>query len=125
MGGARIGLNANADESVLPHGLFVSAGHRSPHLADRHISYARLARGASDRRVEIIRRVAPPPSVIVLRLILQRRSAAYINTAIGRPVFVSLFSFLVGKTGNPEYAHSHRARLRRDVDTGRARGRPS
>ena len=42
--------------------------------------------------------------LVVVRLILTRRSAAYINTAIGRLVFVSLFSFLVGKTGNPAYA---------------------
>jgi hypothetical protein len=43
-------------------------------------------------------------AVVGVRLILTRRSAAYINTAIGRLVFVSLFSFLVGKTGNPAYA---------------------
>jgi len=43
-------------------------------------------------------------AVVVVRLILTRRSAAYINTAIGRLVFVGLFSFLVGKTGNPAYA---------------------
>jgi hypothetical protein len=42
--------------------------------------------------------------MVVVRLILKRRSAAYINTAIGRLVFVGLFSFLVGKTGNPAYA---------------------
>jgi hypothetical protein len=41
--------------------------------------------------------------VIVVRLIRERRSAAYINTAIGRLVFVGLFSYLVGKTGNPAY----------------------
>jgi hypothetical protein len=40
---------------------------------------------------------------VVLRLIWKRRSAAYINTAIGRMVFVSLFSYLVGKTGNLAY----------------------
>jgi hypothetical protein len=40
---------------------------------------------------------------VVLRLIWKRRSAAYINTAIGRLVFVILFSYLVGKTGNQAY----------------------
>ena len=43
-------------------------------------------------------------AVVVVRLILKRRSAAYINTVIGRLVFVGFFSFLVGKTGNPAYA---------------------
>jgi hypothetical protein len=42
--------------------------------------------------------------VVVVRLILKRWSAAYINTVIGRLVFVGLFSFLVGKTSNPAYA---------------------
>jgi hypothetical protein len=40
---------------------------------------------------------------VVVRLILTRQSAAYINTAIGRMVFVGLFSYLVGKTGNAAY----------------------
>src|SRR5215470_3240386 len=42
-------------------------------------------------------------AVIVVRLIREHRSAAYINTAIGRLVFVSLFSYLVGHTGNHAY----------------------
>src|SRR5215831_14852959 len=42
-------------------------------------------------------------AIVVVRLIWTRRSAAYINTAIGRLVFVGLFSYLVGKTGNPAY----------------------
>lgn len=42
-------------------------------------------------------------ALVVVRLILKHRSAAYINTVIGRLVFVGLFSFLVGKTGNPAY----------------------
>jgi len=41
--------------------------------------------------------------MVVLRLIQKRRSAAYINTAIVRMVFVGLFSYLVGKTGNQAY----------------------
>ena len=41
--------------------------------------------------------------MVVLRLIRKRRSAAYINTAIVRVVFVALFSYLVGKTGNQAY----------------------
>jgi hypothetical protein len=39
-------------------------------------------------------------AIVVVRLIRKRQSAAYINTAIGRLVFVGLFSYLVGKTGN-------------------------
>ena len=42
-------------------------------------------------------------AIVVVRLIQERRSDAYINTAIGRMVFVGLFSYLVGKTGNPAY----------------------
>ena len=42
-------------------------------------------------------------AMVVLRLIRKRRSAAYINTAIVRMVFVGLFSYLVGKTGNQAY----------------------
>jgi hypothetical protein len=42
-------------------------------------------------------------AVVVVRLIRTRHSAAYINTAIGRLIFVSLFSYLVGKTGNLAY----------------------
>ena len=42
-------------------------------------------------------------AMVVLRLIRKRRSAAYINTAIGRMVFVGIFSYLVGKTGNQAY----------------------
>src|SRR5262250_3127412 len=42
-------------------------------------------------------------AIVVVRLIREHRSAAYINTAIGRMVFVGLFSYLVGKTGNPAY----------------------
>ena len=42
-------------------------------------------------------------AIVVVRLIRERRSATYINTAIGRLVFVGLFSYLVGKTGNPAY----------------------
>ena len=42
-------------------------------------------------------------AIVVVRLIREHRSAAYINTAIGRVVFVGLFSYLVGKTGNPAY----------------------
>ena len=42
-------------------------------------------------------------AVVVVRLIRKRQSAAYINTAIGRLIFVSLFSYLVGKTGNLAY----------------------
>jgi len=42
-------------------------------------------------------------AMVVVRLIRKRQSAAYINTAIGRLVFVALFSYLVGRTGNPAY----------------------
>jgi len=42
-------------------------------------------------------------AMLVVRLIRDRRSAAHINTVIGRMVFVGLFSYLVGKTGNPAY----------------------
>ena len=42
-------------------------------------------------------------AMVVVRLIREHRSAAYINTAIGRLVFVGLFSYLVGKTENPAY----------------------
>ena len=42
-------------------------------------------------------------AIVVVRLIRERRSATYINTAIGRLAFVGLFSYLVGKTGNPAY----------------------
>jgi len=42
-------------------------------------------------------------AIVVVRLIRKRLAAAYINTAIGRMVFVGLFSYLVGKTGNPAY----------------------
>ena len=42
-------------------------------------------------------------AVVVTSLIRRRQSAAYINTAIGRLVFVVLFSYLVGKTGNEAY----------------------
>ena len=42
-------------------------------------------------------------ALIVIRLVREHRSAAYINTAIGRMVFVGVFSFLVGKTGNQAY----------------------
>jgi len=40
---------------------------------------------------------------VVAGLIRKRKSTAYINTAIGRMVFVVLFSYLVGKTGNRAY----------------------
>jgi len=43
-------------------------------------------------------------AILVVRLIRKHLSAAYINTAIGRMVFVGLFSYLVGKTGNTAYA---------------------
>jgi hypothetical protein len=43
-------------------------------------------------------------AIVVVRLILTRRSTAYINTAIGRLLFVGLFSYLIGKSGNPAYA---------------------
>ena len=42
-------------------------------------------------------------AMVVVRLIRKRQSVAYINTAIGRLVFVVLFSYLVGKTGNLAY----------------------
>jgi len=42
-------------------------------------------------------------ATVVVRLIRKRQSAAYINTTIGRLVFVALFSYLVGKTGNQAY----------------------
>ena len=42
-------------------------------------------------------------AIVVVRLIRKRQSVAYINTAIGRLVFVALFSYLVGKTGNVAY----------------------
>src|SRR5215472_13078805 len=42
-------------------------------------------------------------AILVVRLIRKHLSAVYINTAIGRMVFVGLFSYLVGKTGNPAY----------------------
>src|SRR5262250_3281573 len=42
-------------------------------------------------------------AIVVVRLIRKRQSAAYINTAIGRLVFLVLFSYLVGKTGNEAY----------------------
>src|SRR6516162_8199262 len=42
-------------------------------------------------------------AIVVVRLIRKHRSEAYINTAIGRMVFVGLFSYLVGKTANPAY----------------------
>src|SRR5215813_3209607 len=42
-------------------------------------------------------------ALVVVRLIRNRRSALYINTVIGRVVFVGLFSYLVGKTGNQAY----------------------
>jgi len=38
-------------------------------------------------------------ALIVIRLVREHRSASYINTAIGRMVFVGVFSYLVGKTG--------------------------
>jgi hypothetical protein len=40
---------------------------------------------------------------VVVRLIRRRRSEAYVITAIVRMAFVILFSYLVGKTGNPAY----------------------
>src|SRR5262249_18246605 len=42
-------------------------------------------------------------AILVVRLIRKHLSAAYINTAIRRMVFVGLFSYLLGKTGNPAY----------------------
>jgi hypothetical protein len=42
-------------------------------------------------------------AIVVVRLIREHQSDAYINTAIGRMVFVGLFSYLVGKTANPAY----------------------
>lgn len=42
-------------------------------------------------------------AMVVVRLIWKHQSASYINTAIGRLVFVVLFSYLVGKTGNQAY----------------------
>jgi hypothetical protein len=42
-------------------------------------------------------------AIVVVRLIRKRKSASYINTVIGRLVFVGLFSYLVGKTGNRAY----------------------
>src|SRR5215471_9269451 len=42
-------------------------------------------------------------AILVVRQIRKHLSAAYINTAIGRMVFVGLFSYLVGKTGNLAY----------------------
>src|SRR5215510_16346058 len=39
-------------------------------------------------------------AMVVLILIRKRRSAAYINTAIVRMVFVGLFSYLIGTTGD-------------------------
>lgn len=42
-------------------------------------------------------------AIVVVRLIRKHQSSAYINTAIGRLVFVALFSYLVGKTGNLAY----------------------
>jgi hypothetical protein len=40
---------------------------------------------------------------VVVRLIWKRRAEAYLITAIVRMAFVILFSYLVGKTGNPAY----------------------
>ena len=42
-------------------------------------------------------------ATVVVRLIRNRKAAAYINTAIGRLAFVVLFSYLVGRTGNQAY----------------------
>ena len=42
-------------------------------------------------------------AMLVVRLIRKHQSEAYINTAIGRLLFVVLFSYLVGKTGNEAY----------------------
>lgn len=42
-------------------------------------------------------------ALVVVHLIRNRRSALYINTVIGRVIFVGLFSYLVGRTGNPAY----------------------
>jgi hypothetical protein len=42
-------------------------------------------------------------AIVVVRLIRKRKSAAYINTVVGRVVFVGLFSYPVGKTGNRAY----------------------
>jgi hypothetical protein len=42
-------------------------------------------------------------AIVVVWLIRVHRSKSYINTAIGRMVFVGLFSYLVGKYGNPAY----------------------
>ena len=42
-------------------------------------------------------------AIIVVWLIRVHRSKSYMNTAIVRMVFVILFSYLVGKTGNPAY----------------------
>ena len=42
-------------------------------------------------------------AMLVVRLIRKHQSEAYINTAIGRLLFVVLFSYLVGKTGNQAY----------------------
>jgi hypothetical protein len=42
-------------------------------------------------------------AIVVVLLIRNRKSAAYINTVIVRMVFVGLFSYLVGKTGNRAY----------------------
>src|SRR5215510_6086212 len=42
-------------------------------------------------------------AMVVLILIRRRLSPAYINTAIVRLLFVVLFSYLVGKTGNEAY----------------------
>ena len=48
----------NAGEFVLPNGLFISLGHRSAHLANRHFSFAGLEGGACNHCVEVVRRVA-------------------------------------------------------------------
>jgi len=43
-------------------------------------------------------------AIVTVSLIRKHQSEAYLNTAIVRLVFVALFSYLVGKTGNPAYA---------------------
>jgi hypothetical protein len=79
----------------LPTGLLISPTDTF-HLIGSHAEHATTAWRVFGGLLLVL-------AVVVVRLIRTRQSAAYINTAIDRLIFVSLFSYLVGKTGNLAY----------------------
>ena len=126
MGDARIDLRRTRESLFYLNGLFISLGHWSAHLPNRHFSFARLEDGACNHCVEIVRRVAPGAGYISrtansetsVRGVHQHRYRAH-----GLRGPLQLPSRKDWKHSIRPY--SHRAWVRGSVDARRACGRPS